>query len=99
VDQEMHRSSVLFPSRRRHTRSKRDWSSDVCSSDLDVINAISSFSTLFLSTLFGLVGPTEASAITAPLALAITPFVLVPPPSIPSTYILCCPRFLSSFKL
>src|SRR5207249_7324230 len=23
-------------SRRRHTRSKRDWSSDVCSSDLDV---------------------------------------------------------------
>src|SRR5437868_13197831 len=31
------RSSVLvffFSSRRRHTRSKRDWSSDVCSSDL-----------------------------------------------------------------
>src|SRR6266513_4050600 len=25
----------LFSSRRRHTRSKRDWSSDVCSSDLD----------------------------------------------------------------
>src|SRR5699024_12571295 len=25
---------VLFTSRRRHTRSKRDWSSDVCSSDL-----------------------------------------------------------------
>src|SRR5699024_12049530 len=25
---------VFFPSRRRHTRSKRDWSSDVCSSDL-----------------------------------------------------------------
>src|SRR5207249_4920322 len=24
-----------FSSRRRHTRSKRDWSSDVCSSDLD----------------------------------------------------------------
>src|SRR5699024_11440646 len=24
----------LFASRRRHTRSKRDWSSDVCSSDL-----------------------------------------------------------------
>src|SRR5699024_935014 len=24
----------IFPSRRRHTRSKRDWSSDVCSSDL-----------------------------------------------------------------
>src|SRR5699024_11304508 len=24
----------IFSSRRRHTRSKRDWSSDVCSSDL-----------------------------------------------------------------
>src|SRR5699024_11481050 len=30
----------FFSSRRRHTRSKRDWSSDVCSSDLngDIIN-------------------------------------------------------------
>src|SRR5699024_11857017 len=27
-----------FSSRRRHTRSKRDWSSDVCSSDLPGIN-------------------------------------------------------------
>src|SRR5699024_11460516 len=27
-------SSCFFPSRRRHARSKRDWSSDVCSSDL-----------------------------------------------------------------
>src|SRR5699024_11552507 len=26
-----------FSSRRRHTRSKRDWSSDVCSSDLSVV--------------------------------------------------------------
>src|SRR5699024_11726382 len=26
----------FFASRRRHTRSKRDWSSDVCSSDLDL---------------------------------------------------------------
>src|SRR5699024_6857694 len=26
---------VIFSSRRRHTRSKRDWSSDVCSSDLE----------------------------------------------------------------
>ena len=25
----------FFSSRRRHTRSKRDWSSDVCSSDLN----------------------------------------------------------------
>src|SRR5699024_12052171 len=27
----------FFSSRRRHTRSKRDWSSDVCSSDLFII--------------------------------------------------------------
>src|SRR6266403_3614112 len=27
----------FFSSRRRHTRSLRDWSSDVCSSDLDTI--------------------------------------------------------------
>src|SRR5437868_13743235 len=29
----------FFSSRRRHTRSKRDWSSDVCSSDLDLISS------------------------------------------------------------
>src|SRR5699024_11624611 len=29
-----HCISLFFSSRRRHTRSKRDWSSDVCSSDL-----------------------------------------------------------------
>src|SRR5699024_11706645 len=29
----------IFSSRRRHTRSKRDWSSDVCSSDLVVSGA------------------------------------------------------------
>src|SRR5207249_6913198 len=28
----------FFSSRRRHTRSKRDWSSDVCSSDLFLAN-------------------------------------------------------------
>src|SRR5699024_11912780 len=30
----------FFSSRRRHTRSKRDWSSDVCSSDLALSFAI-----------------------------------------------------------
>src|SRR5699024_7583406 len=30
----------FFSSRRRHTRSKRDWSSDVCSSDLDTFVSI-----------------------------------------------------------
>src|SRR5699024_11782226 len=28
----------FFSSRRRHTRSKRDWSSDVCSSDLALVD-------------------------------------------------------------
>src|SRR6266496_2339543 len=31
----VHRYFFFFSSRRRHTRSLRDWSSDVCSSDLD----------------------------------------------------------------
>src|SRR5699024_11683962 len=30
----------FFSSRRRHTRSKRDWSSDVCSSDLNAVEAV-----------------------------------------------------------
>src|SRR5437868_12837990 len=30
----------FFSSRRRHTRSKRDWSSDVCSSDLGYVAAL-----------------------------------------------------------
>src|SRR5699024_12089058 len=30
----------FFSSRRRHTRSKRDWSSDVCSSDLFHIQSV-----------------------------------------------------------
>src|SRR5437868_3039486 len=33
--------AFFFSSRRRHTRSKRDWSSDVCSSDLSVPIALS----------------------------------------------------------
>src|SRR5699024_11398956 len=31
---------LFFSSRRRHTRSKRDWSSDVCSSDLGEADAV-----------------------------------------------------------
>src|SRR5207249_6770476 len=30
----------FFSSRRRHTRSKRDWSSDVCSSDLSACDVV-----------------------------------------------------------
>src|SRR5699024_12075973 len=33
----MQLDSFFFSSRRRHTRSKRDWSSDVCSSDLQLV--------------------------------------------------------------
>src|SRR5687768_8578919 len=33
--QRVARRSFFFSSRRRHTRCSRDWSSDVCSSDLD----------------------------------------------------------------
>src|SRR5204863_3869394 len=33
-------SSFFFSSRRRHTRSLRDWSSDVCSSDLALLKMI-----------------------------------------------------------
>src|SRR5690606_39368499 len=33
----------FFSSRRRHTRFARDWSSDVCSSDLQHLNAYTSF--------------------------------------------------------
>src|SRR5699024_11984710 len=43
----------FFSSRRRHTRSKRDWSSDVCSSDLKnrlVITPVG-LSTLYYSNL------------------------------------------------
>src|SRR5699024_5953895 len=40
------RLAVLFvySSRRRHTRSKRDWSSDVCSSDLNKLQPIKGYS-------------------------------------------------------
>src|SRR5699024_11586897 len=33
------RLCFFFSSRRRHTRSKRDWSSDVCSSDLEIYSS------------------------------------------------------------
>src|SRR5699024_11259156 len=53
----------FFSSRRRHTRSKRDWSSDVCSSDLkDWLNVIIlSFPVAFRASLIA------ASLASAPL--------------------------------
>src|SRR5699024_11754769 len=38
----LHLLLFLFSSRRRHTRSKRDWSSDVCSSDLHGVGQLGS---------------------------------------------------------
>src|SRR5699024_12193612 len=35
-------TGLFFSSRRRHPRSKRDWSSDVCSSDLDLSSLLAS---------------------------------------------------------
>src|SRR5699024_12007570 len=43
-----------FSSRRRHTRSKRDWSSDVCSSDLNSTRGRPYF------TLYATIGPHKA---------------------------------------
>src|SRR5699024_8411806 len=43
----------VFASRRRHTRSKRDWSSDVCSSDLILILLLFPFTDLIVGTIRG----------------------------------------------
>src|SRR6266513_3315050 len=45
--------SFFFSSRRRHTRSKRDWSSDVCSSDLRRNRTFLSWSSTFARFLRG----------------------------------------------
>src|SRR5437868_6730552 len=50
----------FFSSRRRHTRSKRDWSSDVCSSDLSriaVVGETGSGKTTFAKLLTRLMDP------------------------------------------
>src|SRR5699024_11560949 len=52
------RSPFCVSSRRRHTRSKRDWSSDVCSSDLLKSRGLKSwwnFSADGLNNIFGVV--------------------------------------------
>src|SRR5699024_11721555 len=41
----------FFSSRRRHTRSKRDWSSDVCSSDLTLLFVLLRFLILLSNSL------------------------------------------------
>src|SRR5690606_40818314 len=51
----------FFSSRRRHTRFSRDWSSDVCSSDLDL--------SVRAAMNAGVGGSTRASALMAALAV------------------------------
>src|SRR5690606_40310196 len=52
------RKNFYFSSRRRHTRFSRDWSSDVCSSDLCVTIA----------------GPATSSTVTTAVAVVLLPF-------------------------
>src|SRR5207245_8784353 len=60
--------SFFFSSRRRHTRCYRDWSSDVCSSDLDTLSAGT-----FNVTVTGTSGPISHSTIVT--------FFVQPPPT------------------
>src|SRR5699024_11891461 len=73
------RVTLFFSNRRRHTRSKRDWSSDVCSSDLI-------YTAIIATNIAGIILPTRvfvtfiifkpiANMITPPVAL--TCFVIV----------------------
>src|SRR5699024_12093394 len=73
----------FFSSRRRHTRSKRDWSSDVCSSDLALAGMLGgalTFLILVITKPFALVSePIIASPIS--LALVIVVSLMTAPPS------------------
>src|SRR2546421_9862273 len=61
----MFRSSFFFfSSRRRHTRSDRDWSSDVCSSDLGTYPYVTSSNTTAGGAAVGAgIGPTAIDAV------------------------------------
>src|SRR6266576_5650714 len=64
----------FFSSRRRHTRSLRDWSSDVCSSDLEKAGATVDETFLVLDAQTGQNGIAQARAFTD--AVEITGVVL-----------------------
>src|SRR5206468_6734105 len=69
-----------FSSRRRHTRSDRDWSSDVCSSDLDFIGAVQHVAVAVVAVLEVIGG--RGGGVVVPLLLddaaeAVQPGVLV----------------------
>src|SRR5699024_2443857 len=53
------RGAVFFSSRRRHTVSKRDWSSDVCSSDLVVAHVFGERTLATLERLLSLLSAFE----------------------------------------
>src|SRR5437868_15231280 len=55
----------FFSSRRRHTRSKRDWSSDVCSSDLLIVDVPGGSGFAATSTING-AGTVTAVTVTNP---------------------------------
>src|SRR5690606_39995277 len=76
----------FFSSRRRHTRFSRDWSSDVCSSDLTELKT---------NTLF----PTGTSMVYRPLSFVLVPIVvplistLIPERGVPAS-LLTRPRII-----
>src|SRR2546430_12210465 len=67
-------ASFFFSSRRRHTRFDCDWSSDVCSSDLDRI--IRTFPEV--ETVFGSIGRSDSATDNAPLDMYDTTLMLKP---------------------
>src|SRR5256884_2759226 len=79
-------SGFFFSSRGRHTRCSRDWSSDVCSSDLDAPRQSGDFSPSYTTTgnvitRLGCHHPTQTSSLQPDQTLAISP----PPPPSPPT--------------
>src|SRR5699024_11928506 len=67
----------FFSSRRRHTSSKRDWSSDVCSSDLTIqIPPIQSYFTVIIVWSYSTLEPWLISMdSTTPLTSLLTSFI------------------------
>src|SRR5690606_10365125 len=53
----------FFSSRRRHTRFSRDWSSDVCSSDLNTIEAVEAQTTVEIEAFQPQVAATDLSTV------------------------------------
>src|SRR3712207_9248629 len=62
---------VFFTSRRRHTRYWRDWSSDVCSSDLGLPFALATF---VLGISFGVLARSLGWGVVAPIVFSVITF-------------------------